>query len=357
MPAVAGPALPALSTLPSPPAVPATLFAEGPQEQQLRAWGVAARVRRPAADLIEFDFHGPGLQNTARVVRLGHGLVVSCTAGDLSLPLQMPWLPGTGHLWVTAILAGRVALDTAHGRSVAGPGQALASCLSPDERYAASLPGDGLRRSVSFFVDPQHLADDFGIDGGAATVRAAWQAPQVLGLGGGLLRMLGEIADVKPERPLGRMLMESKALQLMHALLVPALERPLEQLLKRVEIDAVEAAAGLTPMDLKRVQDARHWLGLHLDAPCAIERLARQVGTNPNKLMRDFRSAYGLSIAEWFLQQRMGLAQELLAAGDLSIKQVAYRVGYRHQSSFTAAYRAQFGAPPSARRPPPYRGR
>jgi AraC-like DNA-binding protein len=62
--------------------------------------------------------------------------------------------------------------------------------------------------------------------------------------------------------------------------------------------------------------------------------LAREIGTNQNKLKAVFKEAFGVTMADHCLERRMREAQLLLLEATLTIAQVAERVGYEHQSSF-----------------------
>ena len=80
--------------------------------------------------------------------------------------------------------------------------------------------------------------------------------------------------------------------------------------------------------------------------PPRFAELARQVGTNQNKLKVLFKQSFGVTMAEYCLERRMREAQQLLLEATLTIAQVAERVGYEHQSSFTAAFRGHLGMAP-----------
>lgn len=77
--------------------------------------------------------------------------------------------------------------------------------------------------------------------------------------------------------------------------------------------------------------------------PPLFANLAREVGTNQNKLKAVFKEAFGVTMAEYCLERRMREAQQLLLEATLTIAQVAERVGYEHQSSFAAAFRGYVG--------------
>jgi AraC-like DNA-binding protein len=74
--------------------------------------------------------------------------------------------------------------------------------------------------------------------------------------------------------------------------------------------------------------------------------LAREIATNQNKLKAVFKEAFGITMADYCLERRMREAQQLLLEATLTIAQVAERVGYEHQSSFTAAFRGHVGMSP-----------
>jgi transcriptional regulator GlxA family with amidase domain len=59
-----------------------------------------------------------------------------------------------------------------------------------------------------------------------------------------------------------------------------------------------------------------------------------------------FTAAEGISPLACFHQARMDRARDLLAAGEHSVKQVAYALGYQHANDLSRAYRRRFGKPP-----------
>jgi AraC-like DNA-binding protein len=94
------------------------------------------------------------------------------------------------------------------------------------------------------------------------------------------------------------------------------------------------------------VQRARDRLARDFCKPPDLDELARELGTNPNKLRTAFKAAFGVTMAEFCLDRRMREAQQLLLQGRLSIAQVAERVGYGYPSGLTAAFSAHVGMTP-----------
>ena len=98
--------------------------------------------------------------------------------------------------------------------------------------------------------------------------------------------------------------------------------------------------------DVELAHDALKRLERDYRKPPRFAELAREIGTNQNKLKAVFKEAFGVTMAEYCLERRMREAQQLLLEAALTIAQVAERVGYEHQSSFAAAFHAQVGMSP-----------
>jgi AraC-like DNA-binding protein len=103
-------------------------------------------------------------------------------------------------------------------------------------------------------------------------------------------------------------------------------------LARRRDLDLAHAAQARLDRDYRR--------------PPSFATLAREVGTSQNKLKAVFKQAFGVTMADYCLERRMREAQQLLLEAALTIAQVAERVGYEHQSSFTAAFRGHVGLSP-----------
>lgn len=79
---------------------------------------------------------------------------------------------------------------------------------------------------------------------------------------------------------------------------------------------------------------------------CLVE-LAKLVGTSQEHFCRAFRKSVGLPPYRWLQRRRIAHAQVLLSDRDLSLTDVAQRVGYMGQSAFGAAFRKETGMTPS----------
>ncbi len=84
----------------------------------------------------------------------------------------------------------------------------------------------------------------------------------------------------------------------------------------------------------------------HMDQRFTIEALAKQYLMNPTTLKAMFKSVYGTSIAAHIKEHRMVEAARLLRETNLSVAEIADRVGYDSQSKFATAFKATYQALP-----------
>ena len=106
----------------------------------------------------------------------------------------------------------------------------------------------------------------------------------------------------------------------------------------------------LRARDLDRVFASRDYLADNFAAPPTIPALAKRAGINQTKLKAGFREVTGKTIYDFILERRMARASELLLAGDRSVAEIAYAVGYQYPANFTCAYKKHFGHLPRSLR-------
>ena len=83
-------------------------------------------------------------------------------------------------------------------------------------------------------------------------------------------------------------------------------------------------------------------------AAISVPQLAVDVGVSESRLNSLFKAETGKSCGEFIRSKRMALAQELLIAGDMTVKQIAEKVGFNHVSNFSRSYRDWFGESPAS---------
>jgi transcriptional regulator GlxA family with amidase domain len=93
---------------------------------------------------------------------------------------------------------------------------------------------------------------------------------------------------------------------------------------------------------------AHAWMADHLDSSEPVARLCDYLNVSQSTLYRRFMEEVGSSPLARFHDLRMREAKRLLTEQNLSVKEVAFHLGYTHFNDLSRAYRKHFGKCPSA---------
>jgi transcriptional regulator GlxA family with amidase domain len=88
-------------------------------------------------------------------------------------------------------------------------------------------------------------------------------------------------------------------------------------------------------------EDAVQILESEYARPIKVEEVARRVATSPRQLQRVFAEVGGYRA--YLTRIRLSHAADLLTSSDVTVKQVAVRVGYKDISQFSKAFRRTYG--------------
>ncbi|MEU1511581.1 helix-turn-helix domain-containing protein [Streptomyces sp. NPDC005811] len=94
----------------------------------------------------------------------------------------------------------------------------------------------------------------------------------------------------------------------------------------------------------------RAWALEHLDEPLTLADLAAHARMSLRTFARRFQDEVGVSPGRWLIQQRVVHARQLLEASDLSVDQIAGRVGFATGASLRQHLHAAIGVSPQAYR-------
>lgn len=81
--------------------------------------------------------------------------------------------------------------------------------------------------------------------------------------------------------------------------------------------------------------------------PPTLAELSKLVGTNEFKLKGDFKEVFGTTPYAYHLKHKLELARSYILDTDLTIAEIAYKVGYSDPAHLTNAFRKQYDIPPS----------
>ena len=96
----------------------------------------------------------------------------------------------------------------------------------------------------------------------------------------------------------------------------------------------------------RRVAAALRKIHSHLDRAWTLAELAKEVGLSRSTFAAAFRTYVGVPPASYLTEARMKRATQLLAAGSIALHEIARRVGYRLESSFSRAFKQYYGLSP-----------
>jgi len=105
---------------------------------------------------------------------------------------------------------------------------------------------------------------------------------------------------------------------------------------------------GLSAAHQRAVRD---YCVAHLADKISLDDLARLCGLSRFQFLRRFTHSTGLTPHAWLVRLRLERACAALAGARVSVAEVAADVGFYDQSHFNRAFRAAYGAPPSAYQP------
>jgi AraC-like DNA-binding protein len=147
---------------------------------------------------------------------------------------------------------------------------------------------------------------------------------------------LRNILDCPLDGKLGYMLIETSVVQVillqMYALFNPEAEIKPKATNKR---------------DMEVIYSVKEYLTKKFLDDHSLQNLAKEFGTNTNKLMSLFKKTFGKSIFEFIGEMRMDHAMKLLCDERLLVTEVAGTLGYKNPNHFSSAFKRKFGICPS----------
>jgi AraC family transcriptional regulator of adaptative response / methylphosphotriester-DNA alkyltransferase methyltransferase len=94
-------------------------------------------------------------------------------------------------------------------------------------------------------------------------------------------------------------------------------------------------------------QDAVRIVEEEFASELSLDDIARRVASSRRQLQRAYSEIGRTTFREHLARVRMAHAAEMLAAGSLTVREVARRVGYRQPAQFAKAFRRHVGVAPS----------
>ena len=149
-------------------------------------------------------------------------------------------------------------------------------------------------------------------------------------------------------------------LQQLHSLCHEEVERPdeltklaIEQLHISIDVTITRLIRRKTqpPEPSLRMELALRWMAQNLTEPNPVGPLCDYLQISAATLARMFRNQQGQSPAQYHQHLRMERARDLLKANEMSVKEIAYALGYNHPNDFSRAFKQFAGESPKSCQP------
>ncbi|MGB7842428.1 MAG: AraC family transcriptional regulator [Salinimicrobium sp.] len=99
--------------------------------------------------------------------------------------------------------------------------------------------------------------------------------------------------------------------------------------------------------DVEKVKKAVHIIKENLNQNFSVEHLAKEVGTNVNKLQENFKYMFDLTVNKYMQQVKLEAAKEMLSNSDHNISQIVSQIGLNNRSYFSKIFKEKYGVSPN----------
>lgn len=98
--------------------------------------------------------------------------------------------------------------------------------------------------------------------------------------------------------------------------------------------------------DVEKVKKAVEVINEDLTKNYSVDHLAKEVGTNVNKLQEGFKYMFDLTVNKYMQQVKLEAAKELLSSSDHNISQIVSMIGLNNRSYFSKIFKEKYGVSP-----------
>ncbi|UJH90846.1 AraC family transcriptional regulator [Antarcticibacterium sp. 1MA-6-2] len=99
--------------------------------------------------------------------------------------------------------------------------------------------------------------------------------------------------------------------------------------------------------DVEKVNKAKELITNNLDKNYSVEFLAKEVGTNINKLQEGFKYMFDLTVNKYMQQVKLDAAKDLLSNSEHNISEIVNLIGLNNRSYFSKVFKEKYGVSPN----------
>ena len=98
--------------------------------------------------------------------------------------------------------------------------------------------------------------------------------------------------------------------------------------------------------DVEKVKRAVQIIKTDLNKNYSVDHLAKEVGTNVNKLQEGFKYMFNLTVNKYMQQVKLEAAKDLLTTSEHNISQIVSMIGLNNRSYFSKVFKEKYGVSP-----------
>lgn len=98
--------------------------------------------------------------------------------------------------------------------------------------------------------------------------------------------------------------------------------------------------------DVEKVRQASDIISENMTQNLSVDYLAKEVGTNVNKLQEGFKHMYKLTVNKYMQQVKLEAAKEMLNSSDYNISEIVQQIGLTNRSYFSKIFKERYGVSP-----------
>ncbi|CAM4173192.1 helix-turn-helix domain-containing protein [Gillisia limnaea] len=102
----------------------------------------------------------------------------------------------------------------------------------------------------------------------------------------------------------------------------------------------------LRKSDIQKVDYVAKRIQGDLSTNLTVESLAKEAGTNVNKLQEGFKYVYDLTVNKYIQHQKLEAAKEMLIASEKNISEIVLAIGLNNRSYFSKIFKEKYGVNP-----------
>ncbi|OPJ55858.1 helix-turn-helix domain-containing protein [Alkalithermobacter paradoxus] len=164
-----------------------------------------------------------------------------------------------------------------------------------------------------------------------------------------IVEIIRQLQSLSYKNTLTSIYLESKILECIAILINEVTNSPENAFTNQINygnINIGNRVIKLTASDIQAIQKAHEILEKNYNNPPTIKALSKMVFLNEQKLKAGFSKHYHMSIGEYINHIRMTVAANLISTTDLSIEDIAYKVGYNYCANFSKMFKKIYGKTP-----------